>query len=191
MVLRNYCMADERIDVVDNLGNPTGETVLRSVAHQKGILHRTVHIWIYNSKEQVLIQQRSLSKPNGPGEWDIAAGGHIKAGVDPLDGALSEVSEELGLQLHKDDLHFVLIHHNQMILPETDPDTKNMEMQFAYTVKIDDISSIHFADGEVEQVRWFDLDDLLLELHNPQSTYTFAQYGDYWDTMIALIRKQL
>ena len=36
----------EYIDIVDEHGIPTGETIERSIAHSKGIRHRTAHIWI-------------------------------------------------------------------------------------------------------------------------------------------------
>jgi isopentenyldiphosphate isomerase len=177
-------MADELLDIVDEQGVPTGETVLRSIAHNTGILHRTVHVWITNSEGQVLLQQRSFSKPNGPGEWDIAAGGHIKAGVEPIDGALEEAKEELGLEFVTSQLK--LIHMNQLRLQEGD--VTNNEVQFAYLIYLDDISQIHFADGEVEQVRWFDLDELSCELSDSNSKFKFSSYGAYWTDMIFKLR---
>ena len=36
----------ELLDVVDENGIPTGETVERSIAHAKGIRHRTSHVWL-------------------------------------------------------------------------------------------------------------------------------------------------
>ena len=37
---------DELLDVVDEDGNPTGETVGREVAHRDGVRHRTAHVWL-------------------------------------------------------------------------------------------------------------------------------------------------
>ena len=58
---RNICM--ELFDVVDEYGNPTGETVERGLAHANGIRHRTAHIWIARDvmgKWQVLLQKRAM-----------------------------------------------------------------------------------------------------------------------------------
>ena len=44
-------MAEELFDIVDENGNPTGETVSRSEAHAKGIRHRTAHIWVIRDNE--------------------------------------------------------------------------------------------------------------------------------------------
>ena len=41
----------EIFDIVDELGNPTGETVERNTAHDKGIRHRTAHIWVVRKTE--------------------------------------------------------------------------------------------------------------------------------------------
>ena len=36
----------EILDIVDEQGRPTGQTVPRAVAHAEGIRHRTSHVWI-------------------------------------------------------------------------------------------------------------------------------------------------
>ena len=75
----------EILDVVDERGVPTGEKVERSAAHEKGIRHRTSHVWIVRYKErrlQVLLQKRSENKDSYPGCYDISSAGHIPAGID-------------------------------------------------------------------------------------------------------------
>ena len=52
----------EYLDIVDENGNPTGETVERSYAHQNGVWHRTSHVWILRKREgkiEVLLQKRA------------------------------------------------------------------------------------------------------------------------------------
>ena len=41
----------EYLDIVDELGNPTGEIVERAIAHEKGIRHRTSHVWLLRKKD--------------------------------------------------------------------------------------------------------------------------------------------
>ena len=36
----------ELLDIVDEDGEPTGETVARVIAHRDGIRHRTSHVWL-------------------------------------------------------------------------------------------------------------------------------------------------
>lgn len=55
----------ELLDIVDEQGRPTGETIERTLAHEQGILHRTSHVWIMREKKgkiQVLLQKRSEEK---------------------------------------------------------------------------------------------------------------------------------
>jgi isopentenyldiphosphate isomerase len=91
----------ELLDIVDEDGLPTGETVVREVAHRHGIRHRTSHVWllrIHNGKTQVLLQKRSLNKDSYPGCYDISSAGHIPSGDGFLQSALRELEEELGVK---------------------------------------------------------------------------------------------
>lgn len=40
----------EILDVVDETGAPTGETVERAEAHREGVRHRTSHVWIARNR---------------------------------------------------------------------------------------------------------------------------------------------
>ena len=43
----------EILDVVDETGAPTGETVERAEAHREGVRHRTSHVWIARNRRDV------------------------------------------------------------------------------------------------------------------------------------------
>ena len=90
---------DEKIDVLDeNTGEKTGEVILKSEAHKKGIWHGSIHILIVNNdRNKTLLQKRCADKKLYPNTWDIAVGGHISAGEDDLTSAKRELEEELGL----------------------------------------------------------------------------------------------
>jgi isopentenyldiphosphate isomerase len=95
----------EFFDVVDLYGNPTGETVERTYAHTHAIRHRTAHIWIVRRAfggVQILLQKRSADKDSFPGKYDTSSAGHIAAGHEPLESAIRELSEELGIEARED-----------------------------------------------------------------------------------------
>ena len=99
----------EILDIVDENGEPTGETVDRETAHLKGVRHRTAHVWIFRKRAgnvQVLLQKRAEHKSSYPGCYDISSAGHIPAGVDYIPSALRELQEELGVTASPDELHF-------------------------------------------------------------------------------------
>ena len=96
----------EYLDVVDENGKPTGETVERSVAHREGFPHRTSHLWLVRKRDgriQVLLQKRAMTK-SFPGCYDISSAGHIPAGQDYYPSAIRELKEELGLTAKESEL---------------------------------------------------------------------------------------
>jgi isopentenyldiphosphate isomerase len=95
---------DEYLDIVDQNGKPTGSIALKSEAHAKGLYHNTIHLWLYTSKGEILLQQRSHKKVIFPLLWDVSVAGHIDAGETFTAAALRETEEEIGLQLQPDDL---------------------------------------------------------------------------------------
>ena len=91
----------EYLDVVDEDGNPTGETVDRDTAHRDGILHRTAHVWVVRKGTdgyEILLQKRSMEKDSFPGLYDTSSAGHIPAGADYVESAIRELGEELGIE---------------------------------------------------------------------------------------------
>ena len=96
----------EYLDVVDENGKPTGETVERSVAHREGFPHRTSHLWLVRKRDgriQVLLQKRAMTK-SFPGCYDISSAGHIPAGQDYYPSSIRELKEELGLTAKESEL---------------------------------------------------------------------------------------
>ncbi len=96
----------EYLDVVDENGMPTGETVERSVAHREGFPHRTSHLWLVRKRDgriQVLLQKRAMTK-SFLGCYDISSAGHIPAGQDYYPSAIRELKEELGLTARESEL---------------------------------------------------------------------------------------
>ncbi len=97
----------ELLDIVDEAGVPTGETIDRERAHTDGVRHRTSHVWIArkrDGKAELLLQKRSENKDSHPGCYDISSAGHIPAGQDYVPSALRELKEELGLTARPDEL---------------------------------------------------------------------------------------
>ena len=99
------------MDIVDALGNPTGETADRETVHRRGLLHRTAHVWLLRrtprGAAEVLLQRRAPDKDSFPGCWDVSSAGHIPAGAEWIPSALRELKEELGLAVHPRELVFL------------------------------------------------------------------------------------
>jgi 8-oxo-dGTP pyrophosphatase MutT (NUDIX family) len=87
----------------------------RTVAHYLGSLHETVHMWIVRrnaqGKTEVLLQKRSANKDSNPGCYDISSAGHMSAGDEPLEAAIRELHEELGIEAKPSQLHRIGAHY--------------------------------------------------------------------------------
>ena len=84
-------------DIYDKNKQKTGKTIQRGQRLKEDEYHLIVHIWIKNSNNEFLIQQRAENVRN-PLVWS-ATGGSVVAGEDSFTGAIREVKEELGLDL--------------------------------------------------------------------------------------------
>ena len=97
----------EYLDVLTPAGEKTGRVKLRSDVHRDGDWHLSVHVWILNSKGELLMQCRSPKKDIGANKWDISYCGHVRTGSISLETALREGGEELGLDLTAEDLEML------------------------------------------------------------------------------------
>ena len=89
-------VSHEILDVVDENDNVIAQKT-RGEIHAEGLMHRAVHILVFNSKNELFLQKRSMSKDEQPGKWDSSAAGHVDSGEAYLDCARREITEELGI----------------------------------------------------------------------------------------------
>ena len=70
----------------------------RSEIHKNNLLHRSAHILVFNSNNQLFLQKRSMSKDESPGLWDTSSAGHVNSGESYEVSAYRELWEELGIK---------------------------------------------------------------------------------------------
>ncbi len=89
-------MSEEIFDVVDEHDQVVGQAP-RSVVHAQKRLHRAVHIFVLNTRGELLLQKRSATKDEYPLCYTSSASGHLSAGETYEMAAPRELEEELGL----------------------------------------------------------------------------------------------
>ena len=89
-------MNEDIFDVVNDDDEIIGRE-LRSVVHARGLLHRAVHVLVYNAAGQLFLQKRSMTKDNDPGLWDSSCSGHVDSGESYAVAAERELMEEIDL----------------------------------------------------------------------------------------------
>lgn len=90
-------MPEEIFDVVDQEDRVLYQAP-RSVVHANHWLHRAVHIFVFNTRGELLIHRRSATKDEAPLKYTSSASGHLSAGEDYAIAAARELEEELGLK---------------------------------------------------------------------------------------------
>jgi 16S rRNA (adenine1518-N6/adenine1519-N6)-dimethyltransferase len=88
--------ASEVFDVVDAADQVIG-TATRGEVHAQHLLHRAVHVFVFNRRGDLLLQQRSALKDLHPGVWDSSVSGHLDSGEDYATAATREMAEEMGI----------------------------------------------------------------------------------------------
>ena len=107
------------IDVLSSSGIRTGEILSREEVHRLGKYHRAIHLYLFNSKNEILLQKRSLRVDNYPGFFSISVLGHVHAGEFSSAAVRREVEEELGLDASQLKLEFLFSFFQEAILSET------------------------------------------------------------------------
>lgn len=161
----------EYLDVCDENGQPTGQVIERRQAHREGVRHRTAHVWIVRKqgeRYQILMQKRAMGKDSFPGLYDTSSAGHIPAGNEPLESALRELKEELGIDAKAEDLlamgHFD-IQYEKIFYGRPFKDCEYVNA-YLYTRPVD-LQTLTLQASEVERVDWFDLEEVREEIrHN-------------------------
>ena len=89
-------MSEEFFDVVNERDEVIGRAPRREV-HARNLLHRAIHVLVFNARGEVFLQKRSMTKDTAAGLWDSSTSGHVDAGEDYDACAVRELGEEIGL----------------------------------------------------------------------------------------------
>ncbi len=88
---------NELLPVVDQNDREVG-LAKRSEIHAQKLLHRAVHVLLFDRQGRLWLQRRSQAKDSHPGKWTSSASGHVDPG-ESYEAAARELAEELGLNL--------------------------------------------------------------------------------------------
>lgn len=93
---------EEQIVLVDSQGRTLLEkgqivSVPKLEAHQKGIRHLAISVFIFSSEGRLLLQQRALTKYHSPGKWSNTCCTHPRILETPFQAAYRRLSQEMGI----------------------------------------------------------------------------------------------
>jgi isopentenyl-diphosphate delta-isomerase len=93
----------EEVILVDQSDQPLG-VMEKIAAHRQGLLHRAFSVFIFNSRGEMLLQQRAEEKYHSAGLWTNACCSHPRPGEDTREAAVRRLCEELGFTTHLEKL---------------------------------------------------------------------------------------
>lgn len=129
----------ELFDVVDADDHVIGQET-RSEVHTRGLMHRAVHVLVFNKRRDCLLQKRSPWKDRHPGVWDSSAAGHLDAGENYETAARRELAEELGIE------------DAQLIYAGSLPPSEETGWEHIALYLAGHTGSVHFPAAEIEAV---------------------------------------
>mmetsp|Transcript_12444 Transcript_12444/g.37415 ORF Transcript_12444/g.37415 Transcript_12444/m.37415 type:complete len:231 (+) Transcript_12444:214-906(+) len=181
---------EEHLDVLDEAGNPTGQSKPRSGVHADGDYHLAVHVWVVcGATGEVLLQQRALHKDSFAGLWDISAAGHVSAGDKARSTALRETAEEVGLCVPEEALEHACrsVHHS---VSNGGRHIENEHNEVYIITLLDRPPPEAFAlqASEVAAVKWVPAQQLLSAVEREDPAYTPMVWDQPYKAMWELLR---
>lgn len=88
-------MKEEQVVLVNERDEKIG-LMPKQEAHVKGVLHRAFSVFIFNDKNELMLQQRAFEKYHTPGLWANTCCSHQRDGESSVEAGKRRLMEEMG-----------------------------------------------------------------------------------------------
>lgn len=156
-------MEEEKVVLVDIDDQPIG-TMGKIEAHEKALLHRAFSIFVLNSNDELLLQQRAFEKYHSPGLWTNSCCSHQREGESNLEAGNRRLMEEMGMCVPLEEL-FTFIYKASFDNGLTEHELDHVMVGYS-----DEDPQIN--PDEVAAFKWISLDDLKQDMINQSHNYT-------------------
>lgn len=156
-------MEEEKVVLVDLQDQKLG-TMGKMEAHEKAVLHRAFSIFILNSNQELLMQQRAFGKYHSPGLWTNTCCSHQREGESNLEAGNRRMMEEMGMTVPLQEL-FTFIYKASFDNGLTEHELDHVMVGF--TDKDPKINTV-----EVASFKWMSLEALKKDLVKNPNNYT-------------------
>ena len=179
-------MESEYIDIFDDNNQATWKKAQKKEIHTLWLWHRSVQIWIYNKKWEILIQCRSKNKEFYHNKWDISVSWHIQSGEDVLFAAMRKSIEELWIELTLNDFELYTVYKNE----NHSKNFINNEFTYIYLVRYNkNIERDKINKSEIEEIKLININELSHDLKHNKVNY--VEHDNIWENVINKIQENL
>lgn len=155
---------EEYVVLVDEQDNEIG-SMEKMEAHQKGLLHRAFSVFIFNTKGELLLQQRAASKYHSPLKWTNTCCSHQRKNEPTIDAAVRRLHEEMGMTCSVSVLYTFIYN--------ADVGQGLFEHELDHVlIGTTNQTDIPFNKNEVHAVRFVSLADIETEMRDNPDTFT-------------------
>lgn len=185
-------MGSKPCQLYDETGMPiVGKSASWENIHRRGLLHAGAHVWCWHrgvSGLEVLVQKRADIKKTYPGKLDISAAGHVDSNETPLQAAVREIAEELGVKVDPSQLEFVFKYHSRQ--PAGDVLIEN-EWKFVYLLELRSDTSLKLQASEVASTYWRHIEQFTTELLEEPKAGKYVYQGEgYFEKLLAVLESK-
>lgn len=156
-------MSEEQVILVDGSDQEVGNAE-KLFAHQKGLLHRAISVFIFNSKGEWLLQKRAVNKYHSGGLWTNTCCSHPRTGEETSLAAHRRLKEEMGIEC---ELKFLFSFRYRA---EVGNDLIEHELDHVYAGASDAIP--HPDPEEVSEWKYFTTEEIAKKLQNEPEKFT-------------------
>lgn len=153
----------QQVVLVDEQDQEVG-VMEKMEAHKKALLHRAFSVFIFNSKGEMLLQQRAKIKYHSGGLWTNACCSHPGPGETVIDAAHKRLKEEMGFTTN--------LHKAFDFVYKTTFDNGLTEYEYDHVLTGTYDGEIHPDSEEVEDYCFLSMEDLLSSLNTHPDRYT-------------------
>lgn len=139
---------EEQLEIVNEAGEVIGLGWRSEIHGNPSLIHKVVHVLVFDPEGKLLLQKRSRRKDVAPGKWDTSVGGHVAVGEDLVTSARREMEEELGIAAC--DLEFLYAYTH----------TNPYETELVTTYRCTDPGDVTFNREEIDEVRFWSPEEI-------------------------------
>lgn len=154
----------ENVLLVDERDHVLG-TMEKMEAHQKGLLHRAFSIFIFNDKNELLLQKRAMGKYHSAGLWTNTCCSHQRFGESTIEAAHRRLQEEMGFDCYMEK-SFDFIY-------KTDFNNGLSEHEFDHVLIGHYNGAVNFNREEVCEYKYMTLEAVQKDMEFNAEHYTF------------------
>lgn len=173
----------EKLAELDSQGNETGRIITREFAHNFGVWHKAVSLFIINDKKEVLLQLRSKSKIRNGGLWDVSVSGHVLYNEDNFTALKRECFEESKYKIIPEDVKFLVRYKENRKFNDKFIDNTWFDVYYTFV----NSKNKHIKDMEVERNKFVSLAELKLMMKDYKQ---LAYKPEAFNALISLLEKK-